>query len=108
MRRRVVRELRNGAIARPGLRGREPPVDVERLSGHVARLGRGEEDVRGGELRRLAGPPHGYGAAEVRELLLRLAARRLQDGPGGAGRDGVHADAARSELERERLGEGVD
>ena len=90
------------------LRGGHAAVHVEGLARHVARLRAREEDVRGGELRRLAGTPERGLRAELGERLRRLAACGLQRGPDRARRDDVHPDALPGDGAGERLAEGVD
>ena len=61
-------------------RGRHPTVDVQRLADHVAGLGGGEEHVRRSQFGRLTGAAQRGLLAELRQLLLRLAAGGLQAG----------------------------
>src|SRR2546421_4456057 len=96
----------SGGIAAPS--GVSPTVHADALPRDVAGFVAHEERARGGDVLWATGAAHGCRLLVILDLAaeIALALGAPQHGRDDEpGRDGVHGDALRAELERQRLGE---
>src|SRR5258707_60091 len=84
---------------RPLARRGVAAVWMQDLARHVTRVLASEEQEAWRDFVGLAGPLHRSRLAELRDLLGRLPARRIERSPDRAGRDTVHANAFFDQVE---------